>query len=176
MAGHVGRPPVPAKVHFLGGNPSKKSEAELRDEFSPDIELPAAPEWVHDVAAAEYARLGAELVRYRIVSALDRGVLTRTACCWGRIVWLEERIAKMDAASPNGDGGHFFTTSTGYRTTTPEYNSLHREDQAYMKFCNELGLTPAARSRVKAMDSGQLALPGMGDETSDGHSIRSFAA
>ena len=37
---------LPANVHVLRGNPSKKSVGDLMGEFQPEVEIPGAPSWL----------------------------------------------------------------------------------------------------------------------------------
>ena len=177
MAGAVGRPSIPSNVHYLGGNPSKKATADLLGEFRPDVELPACPKHMRDEARREYARIGKELERYGLVSKLDRGVLAMCASEWARWVWAEQRISELNAKDPAGEAGLIDRTPNDYKVLS--VYSIHSKaaSERYLKLCNELGLTPAARSKVKAApQSPQLGLPGIGDGGDSGPTLRSFAA
>lgn len=160
MAGRVGRPSIPSNVHQLHGNPSKKPLASLLEEFAPEVELPNVPAWVRDEARREYYRIGEELLRYGLISQIDRNALVIVACTWGRVVWMEKRVAEKNKQDPNGESGFFQVAASGYRAMTAEYAALRGEISAYFKFCAEFGLSPASRSRVKPQDP-QMQLPGM---------------
>lgn len=178
MAARAGRPSVPSKVHFLNGNPSNKPIGELLDEFSPDVELPTCPQHLKDEARREYSRIGKELERYGLISKLDRGVLAMCAAQWARYVWAEKRIAEINAADPESERGFIDRTPNNYKVMSVYLVISRDASSMYLKLCSELGLTPAARSRVKASNSPQLQLPGMpaADGSEDRPSLRSFAA
>lgn len=176
MAGKVGRPSAPAKVHYLGGNPSKLPAAALLDEFAPDVELPTCPQHLVPEARTEYLRIGRELKRYGIVSKLDRGVLAMTAERWAEYVWAQRKIAALNAEDPKGERGYVDRTPNDYKVMSVYLQIARAAESQYVKLCNELGLTPAARSRVKASNSGQLSLPGLAPADGEGASLRSFAA
>lgn len=178
MAGRVGRPSIPSKVHFLHGNPSKKPLTALLDEFSPDASLPKAPIWVKAEARAEYKRLGSELERYRVISELDRGILVQCACEWARIVWIEKKItAANEADEEHGEAGFVARTPNNFRVMSVEIQLLRQAQAMYLKMLGELGCTPASRSRVKPSDGGQLSLPGIAqpDPNDERPRLASFA-
>lgn len=176
MAGRVGRPSKPSNVHFLGGNPSKKSLGALLDEFTPDVELPECPKHLRDEAKREYARLGDELERYNLVSKIDRGVLAMLATTWARYVWAETKIREHNAADPKGERGLVDRTPNAYKVMSVYLQISNAAIAQYLKLAGEFGLSPAARSRVKPVEASQLQLPGMEGEQAGGPTLRSFAA
>ena len=50
--GARGPKPLPANVHLLRSNPSKKSLDDLFNEFNPEVEIPDAPSWMWPEAKA----------------------------------------------------------------------------------------------------------------------------
>lgn len=177
MAGQVGRPPLPAKVHQLHGNASKKPMAALLDEFSPDVELAKLPAWVKGEARKEYQRLGEELERYGLVSKLDRGALIMMATEWARYVWAETKIAEENEADlVRGERGLVAMTPSGYKVMSVYLTIQRAAIERYTKLASEFGLTPAARTRVRP-NQNQLLLPGMEPPASaqGAPSLRSFA-
>lgn len=178
MAGSVGRPALPAKVHYLHGNASKKPLAALLDEFSPDVELPNLPAWVKGEAKVEYMRLGQELERYGLVSKLDRGVLVMMATEWARWAWAEKKIADLNQADKEeNEKGLVATSPNGYKVMSVYLQIQRAAQSAYLKLASEFGLTPAARTRVQPSSS-QIPLPLGGDqpESASGPlTLRSFA-
>jgi P27 family predicted phage terminase small subunit len=175
MAGRVGRPAIPGKVHYLRGNPSKLPVDALTDDFQPDVELPTCPGHLQDEARKEYRRIGKELERYGLISKLDRGVLSMACERWAEYVWAQRKMAELNEQDPNGEKGYIDRTPNDYKVMSVYLQIARSSESQYVKLCNELGLTPAARSRVKA-SSPQLHLPGMGPEDEGGHSLASFAA
>lgn len=162
-----GRKPLPSKVHFLHGNPSKKTEAQLLDNFRPDVELPKCPRYLSlkGVAQAEakreYLRLGEQLERYGLVSSLDRGVLAMMATEWGRYVWAEEKIAAANLADEaKGEAGLIESTHNGYRKQSVLLEISRKSIELYLKLAVEFGLTPSSRTRVTP-GATQMALPGI---------------
>lgn len=176
MAGRVGRPALPSKVHFLNGNASKRPMAALLGEFQPDAELPDCPKHLRDEARKEYRRLGDELERYGLVSKIDRGTLAMLATQWARYVWAEAKIHEANEADPKGERGLVDRTPNDYRVMSVYLQISNAAIAQYLKLAGEFGLSPASRSRVKAVDNGQLRLPGMEDDGDEGPTLRSFAA
>lgn len=177
MTGSVGRPAIPAKVHFLNGNASKKPLANLLDEFSPDVELAKLPAWIRGEAKAEYNRIGEELVRYGLVSLLDRGALVMMATEWARWAWADKKIAELNAADENGEAGLVAASPNGYKGMSVYLQIQRAAQSSYMKLANEFGLTAAARTRVQP-SSAQLPLPLGGDTGNQDNgkpSLRNFA-
>lgn len=175
MAGRVGRPALPSNVHYLNGTKPGRT-ADLLDEFRPDVELPGLPAWVQGEAAAEYERIGQQLVRYGLVSALDRGVLVMMACEWARYVWAEMKIGSENAADTRrGERGLVDTTPNGFKVQSVYLQISRAALGTYMKLASEFGLTPSARSRVKAGAGGQMPLPGMDEDGQGAPTLRSFA-
>lgn len=84
MAGNnnSGRRALPATVHMLRGNPSKKSEAELAAAgmpMSPVVQAPECPDFLSDDAKAEWARIVDDLVDLGVVTEIDRAAFQ---CEW----------------------------------------------------------------------------------------------
>jgi len=162
MAGRVGRPSLPANVHLLHGNPSKKQAGALLDEFSPDVHLASCPKHMRGEAAAEYQRLGAELERYGLVSDLDRGMLAMIATLWARHVWAEKKIEEHNRADKSGhEAGMVHVSANGYRGMSVYLQISNAAMSQYQRLASEFGLSPASRSRVKAGAGPQLELPGI---------------
>lgn len=161
MAGRVGRPALPSKVHYLHGNASKKSAEDLRDGFQPDVELPACPAHLKDEARKEYMRLGRELERYALVSKIDRGTLAMIATEWARYVWAEQKIREHNDADPKGERGLVDKSPNDYKVMSVYLQISRGAIALYLKLAGEFGLSPASRSKVQPGDGGQLVLPGM---------------
>ncbi len=177
MAGAVGRPRLPSKVHYLAGNPSKKPTGDLLDEFAPDVELAKCPSHLKADARREYLRLGEELERYGLISSIDRDTLAMIATQWARYVWAENKIRELNEQDPKGERGLVDRSPNGYKVHSVYLQISNKAIEVYTKLAAEFGLTPAARSRVKA-GTPQMPLPGMGGESDPGAgfpSLRSYA-
>jgi len=159
--GERGPKPLPANVHALKGNPSKKPLSQLLGEFKPEVEIPDAPAFLWPGAKAEWDRIAPELEYYGLVSKLDRGLLAMLCQEWARYVWAEEKITALNKADPEGEAGLIATAPTsGYRMPSVYAQISRRALETYEKLCAQFGLSPSGRSRVTPSDN-QPFLPGM---------------
>lgn len=156
--GARGPKPLPANVHLLRGNASKKSLGALIDEFRPDVEIPNCPAVLWPEAKKEWRRLAAELQRYGLISKLDRGTLAM--CCqeWARWQWAEAKIAEANKADPKGEAGMIEVAQSGYRMHSVYLQISVKAEERYEKLKSCFGLSPADRTRVTPSDP-QLSLP-----------------
>lgn len=162
---------MPSNVHRLRGNPSKKPAADLLGEFQPEVELPSAPAWIWPEARKEWRRLGAELVRYGLISRLDRAALVLYVQAWAKMVWAEQRLAsamklaeeKRLAAEAEGkeyDGGDgvMVRTANGNMTYSHHWVVGRRAAEDVNRYLAAFGLSPAQRARVATSDNRQGTL------------------
>jgi P27 family predicted phage terminase small subunit len=164
-----GPAPLPANVHMLNGNPSKKSSAELRNELKPDVVLPDPPEHLADLAKAEWNRLGAELIRLGLISQLDRAAFAVYCQAYARWAAAE---AKLKVA---GEDALVETTPSGYRQMSVLLQISNRAADQMHKFMCEFGMTPSARTRFTTL-SAQLPLFPDANNTNPGASQAPDAA
>ncbi len=171
MSGSRGPRSLPANVHMLRGNPSKKPIAQLLDELKPEVELPGAPSWIWPEAKKEWKRIGAELVRYGLVSKLDRAALVLYCQAWARMVWAEQMLSRAmadaDAARKKAEEeGRDYTGGDGLMVKTANGNFTYSHhwvvgkqaaDQV-KRYLDLFGLSPSARTRVTTSDNRQGTL------------------
>lgn len=171
MTNSRGPKPLPANVHQLRGNPSKKPIASLLDELKPEVELPGFPPWLWPEAKKEWKRIGAELVRYGLVSKLDRAALVLYAQAWAKMVWAEQMLARAmkDAEAARekaiaagqeykgGDGVMVMTTNGNFTYSHHWVVGKHAADQV-KRYLELFGLSPSSRTRVATSDNRQGAL------------------
>ena len=159
--GARGPKPLPANVHVLRGNPSKKSFADLVDDLQPEVEVPGCPPHLLPEARKEWKRIGPELERYGLVSKLDRAALSLYCQAWARWVWAERQLqraqalaqARMDEAEARGEtytGGDGLTVPTpnGHMTYSPHWVVANKAMEQVHKYLASFGLDPASRGRV----------------------------
>lgn len=145
--GQRGPKPLPSNVHRLRGNPSKLRPDQLRDSVHPTVSLPKPPPFLSREAKKEWARLGPELVKYGLVSELDRGALAAYCQAYGR--WEEaERLIKS-----LGEDGLIDITPSGYKQIGVWLQISNRAVETMRKYEAEFGLTPSARSRVQPSEN-----------------------
>lgn len=164
---------LPANVHMLRGNPSKKQLGSLFDEFRPEVEIPGAPSWIWPEAKKEWKRISGELEKYGLISKLDRAALVLYCQAWAKMVWAEQRlthamkIADEKRAAVEAEGKEW-VGGDGIMVPTVNGNLVYshhwvvgRHAAAEVKRCLDLfGLSPAARSKVTTSDNRQGSLFG----------------
>jgi P27 family predicted phage terminase small subunit len=111
--------------------------------------LPSCPGHLNPAAAAEWRRVAKALQRAGVLTAFDRAALAAYCQAWGRWVEAEEKLK----ATPI-----LVRTPSGYVQQSPWLSIAHRQLELMGRYMVELGLTPAARSRVAA------CLPAPGSE------------
>ena len=158
--GARGPKPLPANVHLLRGNASKKPIAQLLDDVvRPDVAIPKCPDHLSDEARKEWHRISKHLFTLGLISHIDRAALTGYCQAWGDYVWAQSRIKQLNEQDPTGERGRIWDTPSGYKQISVPMQISNRSLDQMAKFLAEFGMSPAARSRVTAGDV-QGELPG----------------
>lgn len=134
-----GGKPKPTALRRLEGNPGKRGYNHA-EPVVPDG-VPGCPEHLGDVAREEWHRLVLVLHKMGVVTLIDRAALAAYCQCYGRWVEAEERLK----ATPL-----LMKTPSGYVQQSPWLSVSNRQLELMGRFMSELGITPAARSRVAA--------------------------
>ena len=103
--------------------------------------LPSCPPHLNPPAAAEWRRLAKALQRAGVLTLFDRAALAAYCQAWGRWVEAEERLRETPP---------LVKTPSGYVQQSPWLTIAHKQLEIMGRYMVELGLTPAARSRVMA--------------------------
>ena len=148
---------LPANVHLLRGNPSKKSFGALVDEFRPEVEIPQMPVVLWPDAKREWKRITVELRRYGLISKLDRGSLAMLCQNWAQWQWAEAKIAKGNEGDAKGEAGMIEVAQSGYRMQSVYLQISTKAQERYEKLKSCFGLSPSDRTRVTQSDP-QLSL------------------
>jgi P27 family predicted phage terminase small subunit len=101
--------------------------------------LPSCPPHLNQAAAAEWRRLAKTLQRAGVLTTFDRAALAAYCQAWGRWVEAEERLKETPP---------LVKTPSGYIQQSPWLTIAHKQLELMGRYMVELGLTPAARSRV----------------------------
>lgn len=166
-----GPKPLPANVHALRGNPSKKALGAILDEFRPEVEIPSFPSWIWPEAKKEWKRISTELERYGLISKLDRAALVLYCQAWAKMVWAECQLSRAMKAAEEArmkaeQAGEDYTGGDGLMIKTANGNFTYSHHWVVGKHAaNEVkrsldlfGLSPSARSRVTTSDNRQGSL------------------
>ena len=151
--GARGPAPLPANVHLLKGNPSKKPIGELLGELRPPVALPTCPDWLSTEARAEWDRIGAELQKLGLVAEIDRAVLAMYCVEYARWQWAEQKMAEANAADARGEAGMVERTPQGYRMQSVYLQIARKAQEAVGRYAAQFGMAPSARSRVRPSDN-----------------------
>lgn len=177
----------PSNVHQLFGNPSKKtSTALLMDNLQPEIELPGCPAHLLPEARKEYKRIAPELMRYGLISKLDRAALCLYLQTWAELVYAEKIIQRQQKQAEikraeaeargeeyEGKDGLVEITKNGNVIYSPYWVIANRARANVAKFLEQFGMSPASRSRVTP--SNHLQQPLFGDDDDSDGPGNSFA-
>lgn len=133
----MSRRPKPTAIRRLEGNPGKR--AWNHDEpVAPDV-LPRCPDHLAPVAKVEWRRVARTLHAMGVLTAVDRAALA--AYCQTYAKWVEAE-QKMKETPP------LLKTPSGYVQQSPWVAIANKQLELMGRFMAELGMTPAARSRV----------------------------
>jgi P27 family predicted phage terminase small subunit len=116
------------------GNPDTEPAFELV------TEMPPPPGFLDDVAVMEWKRVGPELVEKQLLTVADLAAFTLYCLNVARVVEAERMILR--------DG--ITTWSPGGMKAHPAVLIARQSGAEVRKFAQEFGLTPSARTRVKA--------------------------
>lgn len=171
--GQRGPLPKPPELRALDGNRGHRP-LDINGLFRPEVGLPDAPKWLTKEARKAWVRLSVELVRYNLLSKIDRDAFAMLCQTIGRIEILElstvARCKALVAARKDPALAFFDKTPNGLVIQSALYQVLKREQESLHKMLEAFGLRPDARARVTTAIRAQLQLfeggkggPGDGD-------------
>ncbi len=129
--GRRGPKPTPTAMLRLTGSRELESR---HAEPKPALGAPTPPKWLNREARAEWRRVCPELVALGVLALIDRAVLVGYVEAWSSYV------GAVAAAKVRG------STDGGRRTA--EALELRDSRAAYLRFAQDLGLSPSARVRM----------------------------
>jgi P27 family predicted phage terminase small subunit len=134
----------------IRGNPGRRP---IRHEPAPlvPVELPEPPAFLMPCAREEWFRLGQELLRLKLLTTADLQPFAGYCQAYGRWRTAEEALVKM-AADDLVTFGLMTKTRDGNSMRNPLVLIADKAAATMLKYAAEFGLTPAARSRVSAVD------------------------
>ena len=103
--------------------------------------LPRCPPHLNRAAANEWRRIAGALQKAGVLTTFDRAALAAYCQAWGRWVEAEERLRETPP---------LVKTPSGYVQQSPWLAIANKQLELMGRYMVELGLTPAARSRVMA--------------------------
>jgi len=133
----AGRRPKPTHLKLLQGNPGKRPLN--ANEPKPPQELPPPPDHLNEAAKEEWNRLGPQLVKLNLLSAIDRSAFAGYCVVYSRWVEAELMLAKT---------GPVFKAPSGYPQLSPYYTIANQCLAQMRQYLIEFGMTPSSRSRT----------------------------
>ena len=134
-----GRKPKPTVLKILEGNPGKRP---LNiNEPIPKNKAPKCPTWLELEAKKEWRRASKQLEQLGILTEVDMAAFAGYCQAYARWKEAEEFISKH---------GSIIKTPSGYWQQVPQVSIASSYLKIMCRFCEQFGLTPAARSRITA--------------------------
>ena len=132
----AGRTPKPTKLKELLGNPGRRP---LDKREPKPTGLATCPDYLSDVAKAEWARLAPTLEALGLLTELDQSCM---------ISYCDAHAAWVDACAHIKALGAMLKSPNGYPVMNPYLAVKNQAEQTMDKARANLGLTPASRTRL----------------------------
>lgn len=133
-----GPPPTPSAVLHLRGTYRAHRR---RNEPVAVPGVPEAPDWLNDIARAEWDRLVPRLHERGLVEVIDGSTLLAYVTAFAELVDAEQRLAEE---------GSTVVTARGGLQLSPQVRRAQMARQQLIRAAAEFGLSPSARTRVSA--------------------------
>ena len=137
-----GRKPKPTSIRLLEGNPGRRPLND-REPDAPEG-VPDCPDYLDDVAKAEWFRTAAVLSEMGLLSRADRTALAAYCVAYARWVEAEAQVKRYGTIVKSPEKG--FPMKSPYLTVADQALETMR------KLMVEFGLTPSSRSRIRTPD------------------------
>ena len=129
------RPTPTAHLRLVGSR-----ELEHRhDEPKPELGAPSPPAWLSREAMAEWRRVVPELTRIGVLAKVDRAVLVAYCESWALFTAAQRTTLDRGITQKNRDG---------LDIPAVHVRVLNDTRAAFLRFAQELGLSPSARVRM----------------------------
>lgn len=150
--GNSGRSALPATVHVLNGNRSKKNMADLLDQVkSPavPVEAPQMPDCLTPDAIAEWERLVPDLILLGLISKLD--MMALATYCEAVADWyrFRRKISEANALVDGTDKGDIQTFTTGAKQISVWRQLANDAEKRANTAGAQFGFSPMARRNLK---------------------------
>jgi P27 family predicted phage terminase small subunit len=136
-----GRKPTPTGIRRANGNPGKRAWNHA-EPVAPEG-LPDCPPHLSPVAKAEWDRIAQALYDMGVLTPVDRAALAAYCQAYARWVEAEEKLKETPV---------MLRTPSGYVQQSPWLSVANRQLELMGRYMAELGITPAARSRLRVAE------------------------
>ena len=153
-----GRKPVPTHLKVIRGNPGKR--ALNKNEPQPEGDLSAPPDWMSETQKKGWT-YAIENAPRGLLRKLDRSVLTAWVVAEDLHRRASEQVDKFGiiTKAPN----------SGVPIQSPYLPVVNKQAQIMLKAAEQLGFSPASRSRIQLLDA---VSGGVDDEWDDLDNLR----
>ncbi|SEN72572.1 phage terminase, small subunit, putative, P27 family [Loktanella fryxellensis] len=135
-----GRKPKPTAIRRLEGNPGKRGWNAA--EPVPREGCPECPDHLSDEARREWNRVADAMHAMGVLTIIDRAALAAYCQAYGRWVEAEQKLQETPL---------LIRTPSGYVQQSPWMSVSNKQLELMGRYMTELGMTPASRSRVRAL-------------------------
>jgi P27 family predicted phage terminase small subunit len=151
----------PTELKVLEGNRGHRP-LNLDQVFRPEVGCPDVPKYLLPEAKKAWRRLSAELLRYNLLSKVDREAFAMLCQTIGRLELVEKSIngvvARLVAEGKDPADALMDKTPNGLRVQSALYQVLNKEQAKLHKMLESFGLRPDARASVQTAIRAQLPL------------------
>jgi P27 family predicted phage terminase small subunit len=134
-----GPAPKPTAIKQAEGNPGKRRLNSNEPEF--EATIPKVPSHIDKEAKKEWRRIAPMLLRNHVLTEADYMALANLCQAWATLKRLQSLL--NDAPSL------LVKTPAGYVQQTPLFSMIGKQMALVNRLCQEFGLTPSSRTRVK---------------------------
>lgn len=148
--GNSGRPALPATLHLLQGNRSKKNAGDLLNQVkSPTVpvEAPQMPDWLSAEATAEWERVLPDLLTLGLVSKLD--MMAFATYCEAVADWQRFRRKIAEFNQRSDESGDVQTFATGAKQISVWRQLANDAEKRANAAGAQFGFSPMARRNLK---------------------------
>jgi P27 family predicted phage terminase small subunit len=142
-----GRKPKPTGLKVVAGTDRPDRRNDQEPKFNPEI--PSPPAFLSDEAKVEWGRVCDALYQAGILCKTDRAALGAYCQAYGRWQQAEAALSLMSARD-NITRGLMIKTTNGNAVQNPLVGTANKAMADMVRYAAEFGMTPSARSRIKA--------------------------
>lgn len=161
--GRRGPAAKPVELKVLEGNRGKRPmSVNLDSTFRPEAGMPPVPKGLSPGARKVWKRLGAELLRYNLISAVYSDIFEELCETVSDVKELRHSLrARQNLLRAEGKdpmGAFEVTSPNGMPMQHPRYQILKSERQMMLSLLAKFGLSPAEQANVTTAIRAQLQL------------------
>jgi P27 family predicted phage terminase small subunit len=135
-----GRKPIPPEMHIAMG--TYRADRHGGRQAQPREGIPRCPSHLDKTARVEYRRVSRLLAECRVITEADLVPLACYAQAWSRLVEAEGRLKET---------GLVVKSPAGFPCISPYLSIVRGATEELRRWSVELGLTPSARTKIKAV-------------------------